>query len=162
MALNSDIMNTDDIMHGSGGSALLEVGENRYNLFTIKKFEGKVTINKREKGLLGSPKKANYTSGWKGTFTATIEFNTSTFQRMVQVYKDTGVFPAFKIQTTNENFSGSTGRQQVIYSGCVLDELPLSMFDTESDGGLEMNISGTFEDFEIPEGFTDMPGYRLA
>ena len=162
MAVNDTIMNTDDIMHGAGGSALLTVGENRYNLFNIIKFEGKVNINKREKGLLGTPKKANYISGWKGIFTATIEFNTSTFQRMVQVYKDEGAFPPFEIQTTNKNFSGVTGEQRVVYKGCSLDEIPLSLFDTEADGGLQMNISGTFEDFEIPQGFTEMPGYRLS
>lgn len=162
MALNANIMSTDDIMSGAGGSAFLTIGENRFNLFNILKFQGKVDTIKKERGLLGAPKRVSYLAGWKGTWTATVDLNTSTYARMMQMYKDTGRFPDFEIQTVNKNFTGSTGQQQVIYKGCTLDSTILSAFDVENDSGLQMDISGTFDDFEIPEGFTEMPGYRVS
>lgn len=155
-----NVMNVNDIMVGSGGSAYLVVGDERFKLFNILKFKGQVDLTKKERGLLGSPKKVSYISGWKGTWNATVDFNVSTWSKMMEIYKDTGDFPYFEIQTTNKNASGSTGKQRVVYKNCALDSSVISMFDVDSDSGLQMDISGTFDDFKIKQGFTEMPGYR--
>lgn len=158
---NANIMNVNDIMAGTGGSAYLEIADERYCLFNIQKYKAQVDLTKKERGLLGKSGRVNYVTGWKGTFAATVDFNTSIYTRMMQVYKDTGEFPRFKMFVTNENFSGSTGRQEVILSDCLLDSTVIAMLDTESDG-LSMDISGTFDDFDLSEGFTEMPNYRVS
>ena len=161
----ANIMNVNDIMSGTGGSAYLTLhgseGDERFCLFNIRKYKAQVDLTKKERGLLGSPRRVNYVTGWKGTWSATVDFNVSTYTRMMQVYKDTGEFPRFEIQTTNENYSGNTGKQEVILKECLLDSAVIAMFDTEADS-LTQDISGTFDDFEVPTAFTEMPGYRVS
>ena len=158
--LDANIMSIDDIMSGSAGSCYVTIGSNRYCLFNIRKFKGETETIKKERGLLGVPKRVTYVAGFRGKWTAIVDFNTSIFARMMQEFKDTGKFPYMEIQTSNENWTGSTGRLQVIYKNCTLDSAVLSMFDVENEDGMEQDISGTFNDFEIPEGFTEMPGFR--
>lgn len=158
---SDNVMNVDDIMSGSAGKCNMKIDGSRYCLFNIRKFKGEVDTIKKERGLLGVPKKVTYVAGWKGTWTATVDFNTSVFARLMQYYKDTGHFPDMEITTENKNFRGSTGALIVMYREVTLDKAILSMFDVENQDGMEQDISGTFGDFEIPQGFNDMPGFRI-
>lgn len=159
---SDNVMSVDDIMSGSAGKCNVRIGDNRYCLFNIRKFKGETEVIKKERGLLGVSKRVTYVAGWRGTWTATVDFNTSVFARMMQFYKDNGYFPDMEITTENKNFKGNTGALIVLYREVTLDKAVLSMFDVENQDGMEQDISGTFGDFEIPEGFTEMPGFRIS
>jgi hypothetical protein len=72
-------------------------------------------------------------------------------------YQKTGRLEPFEIQVTNEDPSSSVGRQTIVLVGCLLDSLNLAMFNAD-DAVLDEELSGTFEDWEMPEEFSLLPG----
>jgi len=63
----------------------------------------------------------------------------------------------FDIQVTNEDPTSSVGRQTIIHKDCNLDSGILAKFDADAEY-LDEEISGTFEDWEMPEEFSLLDG----
>ena len=83
------------------------------------------------------------------TGTMTIYYGTPLFLDMVARYIRQGVMPYFTLQTTNEDPTTTVGAQTVAYYNCKLSgTIPLSILDADTDM-LTMDISFTYEDFEI-------------
>ncbi|WP_019555201.1 phage tail tube protein [Propionispira raffinosivorans] len=140
-------------------SCYITVDGNRYLLLQAKNFEGKFKKTKKEVPILGRTMVGHKTTGGEGTGKMTIYHTTSMFTKLVKKYKDTGEDIYFDIQTTNEDKTSSAGRQTVIYKDCNLDESILSSFDADGDW-LEQDVDFTFEDFELPEEFTQLNGMQ--
>ncbi len=134
---------------GQGGTI-----EERYQLFNLLNFESSIKVTTKKKGLLGRTGKVTYPTGWEGTWKATLSYNFPVFRQ----FKNSGKFPSFDIMTVNENTKGTIGRQSVIHRGCYIDSAILSKIDVDTEDELKEDISGTFNDFEIPEGFNVMDG----
>ena len=83
--------------------------------------------------------------------------NQSIMRDILLKYKDTGKFAYFDIQVTNEDPSSSVGRQTVILKDCLVEGGVLAKFESGADY-LEEEMSGTFDDFEIPEKFKTLAG----
>ena len=72
-------------------------------------------------------------------------------------FKETGEDVYFDIQVENEDPTSSVGRQTVILKDCNIDGGILAKFDADAEY-LDEDVDFTFEDFEIPEKFTMLPG----
>lgn len=72
-------------------------------------------------------------------------------------YKSTGIFPYFDIQVSNEDPTSSIGRQTVTLSGCLIEDFTLAKYSADEDL-LTEELSGTFEDWDMPEKFKLLPG----
>lgn len=153
-----NVMPTDEQVLGSLAEAYVTIKGNRYKLFNLISFEGSVSISSKTRGILGRTGKVSYPTGWSGSWKATISYNTPIFRKLIYEFKKTGVFPAFEISVSNENSTGTIGRQTVVYKGCYIESAILSKIDIEADGELNEDISGTFNDFELPEQFGVMAG----
>lgn len=151
-------MKAKDTLSASLAECFATINGRRYNLFNMTKFEAKFKKNKQKVAILGKTGKGNKASGWEGTFSGTMHYNTSVFRKIAEEYKSTGNDVYFDIQVTNEDPQSSAGRQTVIFIDCNLDEMILAKFDASSDGSLEEDISGTFDDFKYPESFKLLEG----
>ena len=58
---------------------------------------------------------------------------------------------------TNEDKTSSVGRQTVILKDCNMDGGILAKFDADAEY-LDEEMEFTFEDWEIPEKFTELAG----
>lgn len=143
------------------GAALAEcyvtIGAKRYNCFNMINFEANFNKNKTKVPILGKTGKGNKATSWDGDFKATIHYNTSIFREMMYRFKETGEDIYFEIQITNEDPSSSAGRQTVNFYGCNIDGGVLAKFDADGEY-LDEEVSGTFDDFEMPEKFTLLSG----
>lgn len=92
-----------------------------------------------------------------GSWSATGFYGTPVLRSALYEYKKTGFFPDMEIQVINEDKTSATGRQSVILKECLIDEAILATFDADSEL-IEEDISGTFDDYEIPEEFTILSG----
>ena len=72
-------------------------------------------------------------------------------------YKKTGELIPFDIQVTNEDPSSRAGRQTITHTGCLIDELTLAKY-AAGDEILDEDISGTFDDWDMPEEFNLLDG----
>ena len=144
------------------GAALAEcfvtIGTRRYNFMQAINLEAKFEKTKSEVPILGKTGRGNKAIGWKGTGSATFHYNTSIFRQMMEQYKNTGEDVYFDIQITNEDPTSAVGRQTMILMDCNIDGGVLAKFDADGEY-LDEEMNFTFEDFKMPESFTDLAGF---
>lgn len=157
--LNNPIMSAKDTISASQAECFVTVEGNRYNFMHAIKLEAKFEKKKTEVPILGKTGKGNKTTSWKGTGSATFHYNSSIFRELLYRYKNTGEDVYFDIQITNEDPTSAVGRQTIILKDCNLDGGILAKFDAGAET-LDEDVDFTFEDFEMPEMFTALPGMQ--
>lgn len=153
----SNIMNAKDAVSASLAECYVTIEGNRYCFMQAINLEANFEKSKSEVPILGKTGKGNKSTGWKGSGSATFHYNTSIFRELMLRYKNTGEDIYFDIQVTNEDATSSVGRQTVILKDCNMDGGILTKFDADAEY-LDEDMDFTFEDFEIPEKFTNLSG----
>ena len=152
-------MNAKDAISASLAECFISIGDERYNFMQAINLEASIEKTKSEVPILGRTGKGNKATGWKGTGSATIHYNTSIFRELLPNYKKTGQDVYFDIQVTNEDPGSGAGRQTVILKDCNMDGGILTKFDADAEY-LDEDMDFTFEDFEIKESFDVLPGMK--
>lgn len=150
-----------DALSAKLGECFVDDGINRYNMFNMISIEANFEKKKTEVAILGKTGNGNKSTGWKGSGTAKIHYNSSIFRKMMLDFKNTGKDVYFDMQITNEDPNSDAGRQTVILKSCNIDGGILAKFDASSEDTLEEEVSFTFDDFLVPEEFSLLPGMRL-
>lgn len=158
MGKNNVTMRAKDTIAAALGECFVTIGDRRYNLMQAIKVEAKFEKNKSEVPILGRPGKGNKTTGWKGTGSCTLHYNTSIFRQLMLDYKDTGEDVYFDMQITNEDPTSDVGRQTIILKDCNVNGGILAKFDVDAEY-LEEDVDFTFEDFSMPESFKNLTGF---
>lgn len=156
---DTPVMSPQDSISGSLARCFITVDGNRYNFMQLYKFESKIEVGSTEVPILGRSGKGHKSNGWKGTWSGTAHYNQSIMRKLLLDYKNTGINLPFEIQVTNEDPSSSVGRQTVVHKGCLLEGGILSKYDASAET-LDEEISGTFDDFEMPEQFSLISGMK--
>lgn len=151
------IMHARDAISASLAECFVTIDGNRYNFMQMINLEANFEKTKSEVPILGKPGKGNKSTGWKGTGSATMHYNTSIIRELFVRYKETGQDIYFDIQVTNEDPTSTVGRQTVILVDCNLDGGTLAHFDADAEY-LDEDMDFTFEDFQMPEKFTMLEG----
>lgn len=150
-------MRAQDAVYGSLAECYVTLEGNRYNLMQLHTFESKYKVNLVEVPILGRITKGKKAAGGEGTWSGTAHYNQSIFRKWLLKYKNTGVLEPFEIQVTNEDPSSAAGRQTITHTGCLIEEMILSKYAT-GDEILDEEISGTFDDWDMPETFDQLAG----
>ena len=153
----ANIMNAKDAVAASLAECYVTIDGNRYNFMQAINLEASIEKTKTEVPILGKTGKGNKASGWKGTGSARFHYNTSIFRELLSKYKESGEDTYFDIMVTNEDKTSSVGRQTVILKDCNMDGGILAKFDADAEY-LDEEMEFTFEDWEIPEKFTELAG----
>ncbi len=152
-----ETMNAKDAVFGSMAECFMTVDGNRYNFMQLYQFESKWNINIAEVPILGQVAKGHKAVGGTGEWSGTAHFNQSVIRELMLRYKRTGEMPYFDIQVTNEDPTSAVGRQTIIHKNCLVEGGILAKFDADAEF-LDEELSGTFEDWEMPETFNKLPG----
>lgn len=147
-----------DTLSASLAECFVTIGTRRYNFMQAINVEAKFEKTKTEVPILGKTGKGNKATGWKGTGSATAHYNTSIFRQMMLDYKNTGEDTYFEMQITNEDPTSGVGRQTIVLMDCNIDGGILAKFDADAEY-LDEDFDFTFEDFTMPETFTDLEGF---
>lgn len=151
-------MAAKDTICAALAECFVTVGTRRYNLMQAIKVEAKFKKKKKTVPILGKTGSGNKATGWEGTGTCTLHYNTSIFRQMMLDYKNTGEDVYFEMQITNEDPTSSVGRQTIVLMDCNIDGGILAKFDAGADY-LEEDVEFTFDDFTMPETFKDLVGF---
>ena len=157
MAKNT-ILNAKDTVFAALAGCYVTINGRRYNFMQAIDLEAKIEKNKTEVPILGKTGRGNKASGWKGTGKATFHYNTSLFRELMVQYKDTGEDIYFEIQVSNEDPTSAAGRQTVVLCDCNINGGVLAKFDADGEY-LDEEMEFTFEDFKMPETFTELQGF---
>nr|DAY49548.1 MAG TPA: tail tube protein [Caudoviricetes sp.] len=152
-------MNAKDAVSASLAECFVTIEGNRYNFMQTINLEASIEKTKSEIPILGRTGKGNKTTGWKGSGSATFHYNTSVFRELLYRYKETGQDVYFDIQITNEDPTSSVGRQTIILKDCNVDGGILAKFDADAEY-LDEDMDFSFEDWEMPNTFTELQGMR--
>lgn len=155
---NNTKMLAKDSISAKLAQCFITLNGNRYNFMSMTKFEAKFKKNKKKVAILGKTGSGNKETGWEGTFSATMHYNTSVMRELMEQFKDTGEDAYFETQILNYDPTSDAEMQEVDLIGCNLDEGILAKFDATSEDSLDEDVSGTFEDFKIPRKFTLLDG----
>lgn len=157
--MNNITMNAKDAVYGSLAECFITIDGNRYNFMSLTEFESMFEVNSKDVPILGKVGKGHKPAGGNGTWKGTAHYNQSIFRKIADQYQKTGVMPYFEIQVTNEDPTSSVGRQTIIHHDCLCNKFTLAKFQAGEDL-LEEELSGTFEEFDMPEEFTMMNGMK--
>lgn len=155
--MSNVIMKGKDAVSAKLAECFVTIEGNRYNFMQAINLEATMEKTKTEVPILGKTGTGNKASGWKGTGSATFHYNTSIFRELLCRYKDTGEDIYFDIQITNEDETSAVGRQTIILKDCNMDSGILAKFDAEGEY-IDEEMEFTFEDWEMPEKFTQLNG----
>jgi Protein of unknown function (DUF2001). len=154
---NESRMNAKDAVYGSLAKCFMTINGRRLNFMHMTEFESNWEINIADVPILGKVGMGHKVAGGKGSWSGTAHYSQSHFRAIADEYQKTGVMPYFEIQVTNEDPTSSVGRQTVVHKDCLFDSVVLSKFQAGEEL-LEEDLSGTFESWELPEKFTELPG----
>lgn len=131
----------------------------RYLLMMAKNLKATVKKNKKEVPILGQTGVGHKSSGWEGTGSMTIYSVTSMFTRLMKEYKNTGKDVYFDMQVVNKDSTSASGSQTLLLKDCNIDSAVIAAFDADGEW-LEQDFDFTFEDFEMPQEFTELDGVK--
>lgn len=152
-------MNAQDAVYGSLAECYVTIDGERYNMMQLYEFESSASINTVDVPILGRTGKGKKPGGWEGTWSGTAHYNQSVIRRWFLNYCKTGVMTPFEIQVTNEDPSSAAGRQTITHTGCLIDSLILAKYNADEEI-LDEDISGTFDDWDMPQEFTPLNGMQ--
>ena len=151
------VMNAKDAVFGSLARCFVIVNGLRLNFMDMTEFESKWEVNIVDVPILGKVGMGHKAAGGKGTWSGTAHYNQSHLRTLANVYQKTGVMFYFDIQVTNEDPTSAVGRQTIILKDCLCDSFILAKFQAGEEV-LDEELSGTFENWDMPESFKELPG----
>ncbi|MCL1872960.1 MAG: phage tail tube protein [Clostridiales bacterium] len=150
-------MRGKDAVFASLADFYVTLNGNRYNVMQAINFESRLAINNREVPVLGFTILQHKAGVSKGTWSATVYYNTSIFRAWLLHFKDTGELIPFECEAVNEDPSSDAGSQKITHTGCLIDNATLAKMIAGEDI-LTEDLSGTFDDWDMPQEFDLLPG----
>lgn len=155
------VMSANDAVYGGLAECYVTIGSRRYNFMSMTEFESKWEVEIKDVPILGKVGMGHKAAGGKGTWSGKAHYNQSVFRKMADEYQKKGTLPYFEIQVSNEDPTSVVGRQTITHHGCLCDSFTLAKFES-GEGILEEELSGTFESWDMPEEFKELPGVKLT
>lgn len=158
------LMNAKDAISGALGKCYVTVheekGDKRYFLMQTTKVDAKIEKTKTEVSIMGKTGKGNKATGWKGTGSMTLRYNTSIFRKILEEYKKTGKDLYFDMEVYNNDTASDAGQQITVLYNCNLDGGTIAKLDSDSEV-LDEDVTFTFDDFTIKRSFRPLAGMEL-
>lgn len=154
--MNKQTMEARNAISGSLAECYITIDGRRLRLATAKNLEAKMEKTKTKVGILGKTGKGNKPTGVEYSGKMTIYYNQSILRQALYKYKETGEDLYYDIQVTNEDPTSSVGRQTIILLGVNNNGGILTKFDVDAET-LEEDVDFTFEDWQMPESFKELP-----
>ena len=151
-------MKARDTIAAKLAECYITIGDRRYNFMQMIDMEVKVEKTKTTVARLGAIMAGHKSVGMEGTFSGTAHYNQSVLRQLLLDYKNTGEDTYFEIQISNEDPTSAAGRQTIVLIDCNIDGGILAKFDADGEY-LDEDMDFTFEDFKMPETFTDLDGF---
>lgn len=155
---NNIVMKSKDTISARLAECYMTINNRRYNFMQMIDFEATIDKTKGTVPRLGAIMVGHKSYAMEGTFSGNMHYNQSVMREMMVDFKNSGVDAYFEIQITNNDPASDAGRQTVIFYDCLLDGGVLAKFDADGEY-IDEPCEGTFDDFSIPEDFTELAGF---
>lgn len=147
-----------DSVAGNMGECYVVIDNRRINIMSVIAVEATVEKTKVEVPILGQRMKGNKTINTKGTGTATVHYNISTFRKAMKHFVDTGEDMYFDMIVINNDPTSAAGRQTTVLKGCNLNKTIVAKVDANESNYMTEEFEFTFESWDMPEEFNELEG----
>lgn len=158
MADNSVYFEAGDAVSGYAADMYITYNNKRYHAIHFISLKATYKPSIQSLPRLGCPTKGHRATSGEGSFSGTAYFVDPIGAKIMSDYHKTGVLADLTIQITQEDKASRSGKQTAVLNHCLLDETTLINFDADSDDYMKQDVSGTFDDFDMPNLFELLPG----
>lgn len=149
-----------DTISSSEGSAFITTdGQNR-PLFEISSIKASLELAISSRKMLGHRMKQHKVLGGEGKGSMTMYFMNSDMLKMAIDYIKTGNTKNISIQVRNADSQSSVGTQDVILRNVILNTIPITALDDQSEDPITVDTDFTFDDIDGLEFFKNPENYR--
>ncbi|MGY0190330.1 phage tail tube protein [Lactococcus petauri] len=148
-------LNYADVLALSEGTIFVTMDGKNIPLIEVEEATASIEFNKEDVFALGKRFKGSKVTSATGKGKMISYFMRSTWNELMQEYKNSGYLPRMTMTATMEDKSSTLGKQVVTISNFMPDKVDLFMLKAD-DGIAENEMDFTFDDFTLTESFTDM------
>ncbi|MCI3860138.1 phage tail tube protein [Lactococcus garvieae] len=148
-------LNYADVLALSEGTIFVTMDGKNIPLIEVEEATASIEFNKEDVFALGKRFKGSKVTSATGKGKMTSYFMRSTWNELIQEYKNSGYLPRMTMTATMEDKSSTLGKQVVTISNFMPDKVDLFMLKAD-DGIAENEMDFTFDDFALTESFAEM------
>lgn len=148
-------LNYADVLALSEGTIFVTMDGKNIPLIEVEEATASIEFNKEDVFALGKRFKGSKVTSATGKGKMTSYFMRSTWNQLMQEYKNSGYLPRMTMTATMEDKSSTLGKQVVTISNFMPDKVELFMLKAD-DGIAENEMDFTFDDFALTESFAEM------
>lgn len=149
-----------DTISSSEGKAYITVNGVNRELFEIVSLKAQLDMKVQSKRTLGHRMTQHKVIGAEGTGSMTMYFMNSDMLKLAINYIKTGKYSGLKLQVKNEDEASTVGSQEVLLLNVILNTIPVTALDAESEDPLTIDTDFTFDDIEGLNYFNLPENYR--
>lgn len=148
-----------DTISATEGKAYITINGVNRELFEIATLKAQLDMKVQSKRMLGHRMTQHKVIGAEGTGSMTMYFMNSDMLKLAINYIKTGKYGGLKLQVKNEDEASTVGSQEVLLLNVILNTIPVTALDAESEDPLTIDTDFTFDDiegldyFDLPENY---------
>lgn len=137
-----------DTISSTEGKAYITIDGTNRELFEIVSLKAQLDMQVQSKRMLGHRMTQHKVIGAEGTGSMTMYFMNSDMLRLAIDYIKNGKYGGLKLQVKNEDGASTVGSQEVLLLNVILNTIPVTALDTDSEDPLTIDTDFTFDDIE--------------
>ena len=148
-----------DTISSKEGKAYITIDGANRELFEISSMSAQLDLVVQARRMLGHKMTQHKVIGAEGTGSMTMYFMNSDMLRLALDYIKNGRYGGLKIQVKNVDEQSTIGTQEVVMLNVILNTIPITSLDDQSDDPITIDTDFTFDDleglsyFELPENY---------
>lgn len=149
-----------DTISSTEGKAYITIDGANRELFEIVSLKAQLDMQVQSKRMLGHRMTQHKVIGAEGTGSMTMYFMNSDMLKLAINYIKNGKYGSLKLQVKNEDGASTVGSQEVLLLNVILNTIPVTALDSDSEDPLTIDTDFTFDDIEGLNYFALPENYR--
>ncbi|MDD5987298.1 MAG: phage tail tube protein [Eubacteriales bacterium] len=147
-----------DTISGKEGYVFVTINGKRYTYMQLTEIEATLDVKAGTVETLNSAMTGHKPGTMEGKFKGKGFYVSDEMRKAWTEYKDgAGAAPYFTMQIVNNDSTSKAGRKTTTLYDCLSDSLTLAKLEAGTES-LDEDISGTFDDWDLPETFKTLDG----
>ena len=148
-----------DTISSKEGKAFITINGSNRELFEISSLKAQLDLSVQSRRMLGHRMTQHKVVGAEGTGSMTMYFMNSDMLKLAIEYIKKGSYGGLKLQIKNEDSQSTIGTQEVVLLNVLLNSIPVTTLDDQSDDPVTIDTDFTFDDieglsyFDVPENY---------